>query len=218
MRRTARLAFMGTVAVGTATGAAAAEFRGFVSDGPAGLFVFKPCQGASLGRQAFKVTDRSPGAALTAGASAVRQVMEDASRPLYVEFVGEASGTALTVRRFQRAIGHVLACASVPKDIAPGTTFQASGADTGWRFVATSAGAQLDLGPGKTVRFPAAAFAPTKSGGAQTFDAWSARDGGTVRVEVREEMCLEERTETASGARVSLRYASTSVEGCAARF
>lgn len=218
MVRAARVAAIGLVAAGAMTVAAAADFRGFVSDGPAGLLVFQPCQGTSLGRQTFKVSDKSPDTALTAGASAVRQVMEDASRPLYVEFAGEASGNSLTVRRFHRAIGHVLACASVPRDIAPGATLQASGTETGWRFVATAAGAQFELAPGKTVRFPAAAFKPTKSGATQVFDAWSARDGGTIRVEVTEEMCLEERTETASGARVTLRYASTSVEGCAARF
>src|SRR5512137_924547 len=171
LHRMVRLAFLGLLAAGCATGAAAADFRGFVSDGPAGLLAFQPCHGTSLGRQTFKVSDRSPGAALTAGAAGVRQVMEDAGRPLYVEFVGEASGTMLTVRRFQRAIGHVLACASLPKDIAPGTTFQASGADPGWRFVATSAGAQLELAPGKTVRFPAAALTATKSGASQSFDA-----------------------------------------------
>lgn len=218
IHRAVRCAAIGLVAAGTTTAVAAAEFRGFVTDGPAGLLVFQPCHGTSLGRQTFKVSDRSPDRALTAGAAAVRQVMEDASRPLYVEFVGEASGNALTVHRFQRAIGHVLACASTPRDIVPGTTLQASGADTGWRFVATSAGAQLDLAPGKTVRFPAAAIKPTRSGRTQVFDAWSTRDGGTIRVEVTEEMCLEEQTETASGARVTLRYASTSVEGCAARF
>ncbi|MGZ9032122.1 MAG: hypothetical protein ACXW2G_12160, partial [Burkholderiaceae bacterium] len=189
------------VAAGATSVAAAADFRGFVSDGPAGLLVFQSCQGTSLGTQTFKVSDRSPGAALMAGTSAVRQVMEDASRPLYVELAGEASGNALTVRRFHRAIGHIRACASAPRDIAPGTTFQASGAEAGWRFVATSAGAQLELAPGKTVRFPAAAFKPMESGTTRVFDAWSARDGGTIRVELTEEMCLEERTETASGAR-----------------
>jgi hypothetical protein len=213
-----RVAAIGLIAFGATTAVTAADFRGFVSDGPAGLLVFQPCQGASLGRQMFKVSDRSPDTALTAGAAAVRQVMEDASRPLYVEIVGEASGDMLTVRRFHRAIGHVLACASAPKDIVPGTALQASGAETGWRLVATSAGAQLELAPGKTVRFPAAPFSAAKPGRTQVFDAWSARDGGTIRVEVTEEMCLEERTETAYGARVSLRYASTSVEGCAARF
>jgi uncharacterized membrane protein len=219
MRRAARLAAIGLVAAGTTTVVAAADFRGFVSDGPAGLLVFQPCPGTAPGRQAFKVSDKSRDTALTAGVSAVRQVMEDASRPLYVEFVGEASANnMLTVRRFQRAIGHVMACASSPRDIVPGTILQASGADPGWRFVATTAGAQLDLGPGKTVRFPAAAFKPAQSGGSQVFDAWSSRDGGTIRLEVTEGMCLEEHAETAYGARVALRYGSASVEGCAARF
>ena len=217
-RRAVRLAIIGFAGACATAVAAAADFRGFVSDGPAGLLVFQPCQGASPGRQVWKVSDKSPGAALTAGASAVRQVMEDASRPLYVEVAGDASGNAITVRRLHRAIGHILACASAPKDISPTTVLQASGTDPGWRFVATSAGAQLDLAPGKAVRFPAAPFKPAKSGGAQVFDAWSSRDGGTVRVEVTEEMCLDERSETASGARVTLRYASTSLEGCAARF
>lgn len=216
--RAARVATVALVATGASAAAAAADFRGFVSDGPAGLLVFQPCQGASLGRQMFRVSDKSPDTALTAGASAVRQVMEDASRPLYVEFAGEASGNALTVRRFHRAIGHVLACANAPRDIPPGTALHASGAEAGWSFIATPAGAQLVLAPGKTVRFPAAAFKPAKSGGTQVFDAWSARDGGTIRVEVTERLCLEERTETAAGARVTLRYSSTSVEGCAARF
>ncbi|MGB3426738.1 MAG: hypothetical protein WBA53_01050 [Burkholderiaceae bacterium] len=218
MHRARRLAAIGLLGACVTTAAAAADFRGFVSDGPAGLLVFQPCVGASLGRQVFKVSDKSRNTALTAGASAVRQVMEDASRPLYVEFAGEAGGDSLIVRRFHRAIGHIVACASAPKDIAPATVLQASGADPGWRFIATANGAQLELASGKTVRFPADPFKPTKAASTQVFDAWSSRDGGTVRVEITEEMCLEERTETASGARVALRYASTSVEGCAARF
>ncbi|MGB2817899.1 MAG: hypothetical protein WBC37_11815 [Burkholderiaceae bacterium] len=218
MHRARRLAAIGLLGACVTTAAAAADFRGFVSDGPAGLLVFQPCVGASLGRQVFKVSDKSRNTALTAGASAVRQVMEDASRPLYVEFAGEASGDSLIVRRFHRAIGHIVACASAPKDIAPATVLQASGADPSWRFIATANGAQLELASGKTVRFPADPFKPTKAASTQVFDAWSSRDGGTVRVEITEEMCLEERTETASGARVALRYASTSVEGCAARF
>jgi hypothetical protein len=209
---------IGLAAVGATSAAAAADFRGFVSDGPAGLLVFQPCQGASLARQTFKVSDKSPDTALTAGASAVRQVMEDALRPLYVEFAGEMNGNVVTVRRFQRAIGHVLACAGAPKDIAPGTRLHASDAQAGWRFVVTPGGATLELTPGKPVRFPAAAFAAAKPGRTQMFDAWSAQDGGTIRVEVTEELCVEEGTETASGARVMLRYASTSVEGCAARY
>ena len=104
------------------------------------------------------------------------------------------------------------------EDIAPGTRLHASGAEAGWRFAVTPGGATLELTPGKPVRFPAAAFAAAKPGRMQVFDAWSAQDGGTIRIEVVEEVCMEERTETASGARVMLRYASTSAEGCAARF
>jgi len=216
--RAARALAAGIAVVGVTTLAAAADHRGFVSDGPAGLLVFQPCQGASASRQAFKVSDKSPDTALTAGVAAVRQVMEDALRPLYVEFAGEISGNAVTVRRFQRAIGHIVACGNAPTDIAPGTRLHASGAEAGWRFSATPSGATLELTPGRPVRFPAAAFAAARPGRTQVFDAWSVRDGGTVRIEVTEELCVEERSETASGARVTLRYASTSVEGCAARF
>jgi len=202
-----------------ATEAAAADFRGFVTDGPAGLLVFQPCQGAALSARAFKLTDRSPDTALAAGAQAVRQVMDDRSRPLYVEFAGESAADMVTVRRFQRAIGHIVSCAGSPKDIAAGTRLHASAANAGWRFVASATGAQLQLMPGTVVRFPAAPFsARQKAGRTQTFDAWSAQDGGTIRVEITEELCVEEQTETASGARIELRYATSSAEGCAARF
>jgi hypothetical protein len=199
--------------------AAAADFRGFVTDGPAGLLVFQPCRGATLEKSMLKLSDRSPDTALAAGVSGVRQVMEDAERPLYVEFSGDATATAVTVRRFHRAIGHVLECKTAPHDIPPGTRLHASGADPAWRFVIDGDGGRLELMPGKPVRFPASALAtPAQAGRSQVFDAWSARDGGTIRVEVTEEVCLHESSETAAGARVTLRYATTSVEGCAARF
>lgn len=210
---------LGVVLAVAVAPAAAADFRGFVTDGPAGLLVFQPCQGAALAKSMLRLSDRSPDTALAAGVSAVRQVMEDASRPLYVEFSGDATATAVTVRRFQRAIGHVLECATAPKDIAAGTRLLASGMDPAWRFVVDGGGARLELARGNPVRFPAAPLAgPTPGGRTQVFDAWSARDGGTIHVEVTEEVCLHEPSETAAGARVTLRYASTSVEGCAARF
>jgi hypothetical protein len=199
--------------------AAAADFRGFVTDGPAGLLVFQPCRGGTLEKSMLKLSDRSPDTALAAGVSAVRQVMEDAERPLYVEFSGDAVANAVTVRRFHRAIGHVLACKAAPKDIPPGTRLHASGADPAWRFVIDGGGGRLELTAGKPVRFPASALAtPARTGRTQVFDAWSAQDGGTVHVEVTEEVCLHEPSETAAGARVTLRYTTTSVEGCAARF
>jgi hypothetical protein len=199
--------------------AVAAEFRGFVSDGPAGLLVFRACQGASIAREAYRVSDKSVDTALTAGVSAVRQVMEDRQRPLYVEFVGERGDGKVTVKRFQRAIGHVLACAGAPKDAPAGVRLLAAGTDDPWRFVAGASGAQLELARGQRVRFPAAPFAaPAAAGRTRVFDAWSPQDGGSIRVEVTEELCVDERTETAAGARVALRYGSTSFEGCAVRF
>lgn len=209
----------GVLAAGLAGGAAAADFHGFVTDGPAGLLVFQSCQGAALGPRAAKLSDKSPDTALTAGVAAVRQAMESAGRPLYVEFAGDAAGPVVTVRRFRRAVGHILSCASAPRDIAAGARLHASGADPTWRFVATPEGGRLELTDGKVVRFPASAFnAPRGAGRTQAFDAWSAQDGGTVRIEVTEEVCFVESAETATGARVALRYSSTSVEGCAARF
>lgn len=214
----ARRAAVAVAMTMAACAANAAEFRGFVSDGPAGLLVFQPCSGASISARTAKVADKSPDTALTAGAYAVRQVMEDKARPLYVEFIGQASGDVVTVQRFQRAIGHVLACAGALKDIVPGTRIAAKGPD-GWRFVAAPSNAQLHAAGGKLARFPAASFVPsTEAGRSKVYDAWSAQDGGTIRVEVTEEVCLDERSETATGARMALRYASTSVEGCASRF
>jgi hypothetical protein len=208
----------GLLFAGLAGGAAAADFRGFVTDGPAGLLVFQPCRGASPGPRGAGLSDKSPANALTAGVAAVRQVMEDAGRPLYVEFTGDAAGRFVTVRRFQRAIGHVLSCRSAPRDIPEGARLSASGADPQWSFIATPAGGRLEFA-GKSVRFPASAFVgPAKAGRTQTFDAWSPQDGGSVRIEVSEEMCADERAETATGARVMVRYSSTSLEGCAARF
>jgi hypothetical protein len=124
----------------------------------------------------------------------------------------------VTVRRFQRAIGHVTSCAAAPKDIATGTRLHAGGDPGPWMFVATSSGARLQLAA-RSVRFPAGPFvSPPGQARTQVYDAWSAQDGGSVRLEVTEEMCLQEHTETATGARAALRYGSTSVEGCAARF
>lgn len=213
----AALALALALPLAAASTAAAADFRGFVTDGPAGLLVFQPCRGAAVASQAFRLTDRSPDTALTAGVSAVRQVMEDAQRPLYVEFSADVAGSAMTVRRFHRAIGHVLACAGAPKDVPADARLHASGASPAWRLVVAGGVARLELEPGRPVRFPASAFS-ARGGPTQVFDAWSALDGGTVRVEVTEALCLDEQSETASGARVALRYASTAVEGCAARF
>jgi hypothetical protein len=198
--------------------AAAAELRGFVSDGPAGLLAFQRCEGAALAKALERLSDKTPDTALTAAVAAVRRVMEDPDRPLYVEFSADAAGGVLAVRRFYRAIGHVGGCAEAPKDIAAGVRLHAAGANPGWKLVAGAGGARLELAPGKAVRFPAGPFAAPAAGRSQVFDAWSAVDGGTIRVEIAEEVCLDEQAETATGARVALRYATSAYEGCAARF
>jgi uncharacterized membrane protein len=145
--------------------------------------------------------------------------MLDSGRPLYLEFRGDVAGAVATARQFQRAIGHAESCAAAPKAVAAGTRLLASGEDPPWRFVATPTGAQLQMPGQKPVRFPGASFAsPSTNSKARTYDAWSPQDGGTVHVEVVEEMCSDGRSETAYGARVTLRYGSRSFEGCAARF
>jgi uncharacterized membrane protein len=69
------------------------------------------------------------------------------------------------------------------------------------------------------VRFPAAAFtALAKPSSPRVADAWSPQDGGSIRLELTEELCSDGRSESAFGARATLRYGSTTYEGCAARF
>lgn len=197
--------------------ATAAEFRGFLEEGPAGLLVYRACQGKELSKQLIRVSDKTPDTALSAGFTAVREVMHDKQRPLYAEFAGELNGTLLTVRRFYRAIGHIQSCSALPKDPAPAVRLAAGGGSPPWRFVVDPAGGRLQLA-GKAVRFPASAFATPAQNGKRTFDAWSAADGGTIHLEISEALCRDDSAETATGAQVALRYGSTSVEGCAARF
>ena len=100
----------------------------------------------------------------------------------YVEFVGDGGAGVVTVRQFQRAIGHIASCAGAPKDIAAGTRLHAAGEEGEWRFIASEAGARLELAGRKAVRFPASSFEP-RPGKTNVFDAWSAQDGGSVRID-----------------------------------
>ncbi len=203
----------------TSATAGAADFRGFASAGPLGVILFQPCEGKTLSPRTFKVEDNTPDGALMAGIDDVRAIMLNSGRPLYVEFRGDAKGILVTARQFQRAVGTAESCIDAPRDIPASVRFWAQGGDPGWRFVATAQGAQLERPGEKPARFPAAPFlAPSKGEGTRVVDAWSSLDGGTVRVEVTEEMCSDGRSETAYGARVMLRYGSRSYEGCAARF
>lgn len=183
------------------------------------MLVYRACQGTTLSKQLIRVSDKTPDTALTAGLSAVRDVMNDKERPVYAEFAGDMASDRLTVRRFHRLVGHIESCASLPKDLAQSTRLLVMGNSPNWRFVLDGSGGKLELADRKPVRFPASAFAsPIRSEGKRIFDAWSPSDGGTIRVEVTETLCREDAAETATGAHVMLRYGSTSLEGCTVRF
>jgi uncharacterized membrane protein len=172
-----------------------------------------------LSTRTLKVEDATPDAALTAGIDDVRRIMLESGRPLYVEFRGDVAGLVATARQFQRALGTVANCDSVPTDIAAGTRVSAAGEDPSWRFVLTPGGGQLVRPGEKPVRFPASAFAAlAKPSPSRVVDAWSPQDGGSIRLELTEELCSDGRSESAFGARATLRYGSTTYEGCAARF
>ena len=197
----------------------AAELRGFASLGLNGLILFQPCNGRKLSPRTLKVEDATPEAALTAGIDDVRKIMLESGRPLYVELRGDVAGLVATARQFQRALGTVANCDSAPTDIAAGTRLMASGEDPSWRFVLSANGGQLERPGQKPVRFPAATFAAlAKPSVSRTVDAWSPLDGGSIRLELTEELCSDGRSESAFGARATLRFGSTTYEGCAARF
>lgn len=199
--------------------ASGAELRGFALEAAAGVVLFAPCSGASAGQQSFRLDDKSPAAALSAGMAVVRQIMLDPGRPLYIEFEGELSKGIATATRFRRASGQIDSCKSASQERASGARLAASGEDPTWKFEAFATSARLEVLGSKPVRFPPAAFAtPMRDGKALVFDAWSAQDGGTIRIEVTEQMCSDGRSETAFGARASVRYGSRSFDGCAARF
>jgi uncharacterized membrane protein len=207
------------VLVLTATASGAADLRGFASLGLNGLVLFQPCEGRKLSARTFKVEDATPDTALTAGIDDVRKIMLESGRPLYVEFRADVAGIVAKARQFQRALGTVTSCESAPTDIAAATRLWAAGEEPPWRFVLTASGAQLERPGQKAVRFPAAAFAvPAKTPAGRVFDAWSPQDGGSIRLELIEQMCSDGRSESAYGARATLRLGSSTYDGCAARF
>jgi uncharacterized membrane protein len=183
-----------------------------------GLILFQACRGDALAPTVTKVEDRTAESVLTAGILDVRKIMLDASRPLYVEFSGSGDAKLVRAQRFYRAIGTATTCAEAPA-LADGTLVWAIGNQPPWQLSASRAGAQL-LRPGVApVRFPAGPFASAaRPGVARVIDAWSAQDGGSLRLEIVPGLCSDGRSESAYGARATLRFGSTSYEGCAARF
>jgi uncharacterized membrane protein len=205
------------------TASAAADLRGFVSEGGAGVLQYQPCVGGAISQQLFPIDDKTPNGALRAGVGAVRQIMLHRYRPLYVEMRGERSKTNTTVYQFQRAVGTVESCKTFPRDIALNVRLLATGEGPLWRLVVTDTTAVLDLPDKVSLKLPAAAF---KAAGtdqtakemiARTYEARTP-DGLPIRVEVNPQMCTDGRSETAYGARVVVRFEKRTLQGCAARF
>jgi uncharacterized membrane protein len=209
----------GVCAAAGAPAVSAADYRGFASAGPLGVLLFQQCNGKAAAARLVKLEDDTPQAALTAGIDDVRKIMLNSGRPLYVEFDGGVVGANLRARRFLRAIGTVDSCATAPAERAAGTRLWAAGAEPPWQLVVTATGARFERPGEAPVRLPAAAFAAAaKNGATQVFDAWSALDGGSIRLELTPQMCSDGRSETAYGAQAVLRYGNRTYEGCAARF
>jgi len=213
--------FAALTLLSAAVGAAptSTELRGLVSEGPDGTLLFQACAGRAASARLLRLEDRTPETALSAGIQDVRQIMLDPARPLYVEFAGAVAGRTAIARQFRQALGTVESCATAPQDLRSGTLLWAAGNEPVWMLVADGAGARLQRPGQPPVRFPAAPFRHVvATDGRRTVDAWSSLDGGSVRVEISEQMCSDGRSESAFGARVSLRYGSETFEGCAARF
>jgi len=205
------------------TGSVAADLRGFISEGGAGVLQYQPCHGAVMSQQLFPIDDKTPNGSLRSGVGAVRQIMLHRYRPLYVEMRGDRGKTNVTAYQFQRAVGTVESCKSLPRDIASNVRLLANGDGPSWRLVVTDASALLELPDKVSVKLPSAAFKPAgtdqtaKETGLRAYDVQST-NGMPIRVEISPQMCSDGRSETAYGARVILRVEKRVLQGCAARF
>lgn len=176
-----------------------------------------------MSQQLFPIDDKTPNSALRSGVGAVRQIMLHRYRPLYVEMRGERGKTNATAYQFQRAVGTVESCKSLPRDIASNVRLLANGEGPTWRLTVTDNNAVLELPDKVSVKLPVAAFKATGAdrGGKEAlprhYEAYSA-EGTAVRIEVNPQMCTDGRSETAYGARVTVRLEKRTMQGCAARF
>lgn len=176
-----------------------------------------------MSQQLFPIDDKTPNGSLRAGVGAVRQIMLHRYRPLYVEMRGDRGKTNLTAYQFQRAVGTVESCKTLPRDIAADVHLHAAGQTVSWRLVVADGSAILELPNKLSVKLPARAF---KLAGAhqkvtdalpRMYEA-QAPDGTVARFEVNPQMCTDGRSETSYGARVLVRIGTTRLDGCAARF
>jgi len=202
---------------------AAADLRGFVSEGGAGVLQYQPCVGGAISQQLFPIDDKTANGSLRAGVGAVRAIMLHRYRPLYVEVRGTRGKTNTTVYQFQRAVGTVESCTKFPRDIASNVRFLASGEGPSWRLAVTDSAATLELPDKVSIKLPPLAF---KAAGTdqsaketllRTYEVHSV-DNLPIRVEVNPQMCTDGKSETAYGARVVVRFEKRVLQGCAARF
>ena len=206
-----------------ATASDAEDLHGFISEGGVGVLQYQPCLGGEISQRLFPIDDKTPNGALRQGVGAVRSIMLHRYRPLYVEMRGERSKTNTTVYQFKRAVGTVESCKALPRDIGPKVRLLATGEGSSWRLVVTDTTATLDLPDKVSWKLPAAAFKAAgtdqsaKKKIAQTYELQSP-DGKPVTVEVNPQMCTDGRSETAYGARVTVRIEKRVLQGCAARF
>jgi len=211
-----------TLALAT-TASVAADLRGFISEGAAGVLQYQPCAGAVMSQQLFPIDDKTPNSALREGVGAVRQIMLNRYRPLYVEMRGDRGKTNSTAYQFQRAVGTVESCKSLPRDIASNVRLLAIGEGQSWRLVVTDSTAVLELPDKVTMKLSVASFktAGTDQSAKETLlRAYEVRstEGVPIRVEVNPQMCTDGKSETAYGARVVVRIDKRILQGCAARF
>ena len=205
------------------TVSAAADLRGFISEGGAGVLQYQPCNGAVMSQQLFPIDDKTPNSSLRSGVGAVRQIMLHRYRPLYVEMRGERGKTNATAYQFQRAVGTIESCKTLPRDIASNVRLLANGDGPSWRLVVTDATAVLELPDKVSIKLPAAPFKAASSDQtakeaiARTYEMQSS-DGVPIRVEINPQMCTDGRSETSYGARVTVRLDKRTLQGCAARF
>lgn len=184
---------------------------------------FQFCDGSVLGRELFPIEDKTPNGSLRQGVGAVRKIMLNRYRPLYVEVRGERGKTNATAYQFQRALGKVESCKALPRDIQSNVRLLATGEAPTWRLVVSDTTALLELPDKVSMKLPAAAFKPagTEQTAKETlpraYDVQST-NGMPIRVEVTPQMCSDGRSETAYGARVTVRVEKRVLQGCASRF
>lgn len=195
--------------------AGAADLHGFVMESFAG-FRFTRCGSSAP----LSLVDQTPQQALSKAIGAVRPVMSSQDRPIYVELRGVLGARSLTAVQLQRVVGYVADCKSLPTDVPAGARLAAVGVGDPWSFTLTPSGAVFSHLGSRPLRFAAAAFArpSVTEGASRTFDAWSQADGGTIRIEFAEALCLNLNAESAFGARVTGRVGSHTLDGCASRF